>query len=1030
MQKRILILILMLFLITFSLFAGTTGKLAGRVKDDGGNPIPFANIILEGTQIGTQTKENGQFIIINVPPGTFNVLCTQIGFASQKITGVKIHVDETTIQNITLVKSAMEVEGYQVTEARIELISRSKTSSGNTMTSDTIEDIAVDDIEGLIAIQAGAVMVGDDLHIRGGRANEVVYSVDGMSVSDPVDGGAALTIDTDAIQNMKVMTGGFTAEYGNAQSGIVNIVTKSGGRDYSGKIEFNSDHLFSDVDNSNSDVVKFALGGPVFGALSSAMRDKFTFFLNGAANWYDSRYNDFYNSNPNEELVHLYQPIYTPFNPYEDREQFLEFDLGDRNYNAYNANLKMKYVFNPRQNLTLAVRGDELNRRPYNHYWKYALEHYYEEESEQRQYIATYDHLFNPQMNLKVKANFYHKKIYRGPQGVSRESYFTYNPENVDSAFPFYLQPEETSNSYLQDYAYQNYIIEPLVIDNQGTGFILGSEGAIYDWTYNTDFGTPDCDTYFNEPGAIYNTYWDDETKTYSFRTDFEYQVNEVHGVKTGFEIIKHYIKKDRLFDPWMIDAYRYGEYLADLTVDAIYNDSTYLNLDPNDIYIGLEPGDYILNGLAQTLEDTTYFFSPEYLYNATLAGAGRSDGYKSYPWQGAYYLQDKMEWEGLIINAGLRFDLWYLGESYDILQDDGSYESSDFDEIFQFMISPRFGISHPISEKSVMHFAYNYQNQLPQMQYVFTSAKPEDAITNLSDDIVIGEPALEPQTTITYEVGWQYQLSEDYVMDITTYFKNIYNYVSTEKVYLQDDGSLISWQIAEEDDQYDTSTELYRYITEDYGSTRGIDINLQKMLSNFISGSASYSLSWADGNNSETEVQDETSSLREFPLDWDIRHNFTFNLGFSVVRGEEFYIPFTGVLLPFSNFSMNFLYNIASGIPYTSLNIFDEEMEKNQERYPYTENADLRITKTFAFSEKVSIRFFANINNIFNKRNYLFIYQKTGSPYDDGEDLTVANTNPPFIPPETQYIHDLFSYSPRNVSSGRTVTVGMSFNW
>jgi len=269
MQRRILILILMLFLITFSLFAGTTGNLAGRVKDDGGNPIPFANIILEGTQIGTQTKKNGQFIIINIPPGTFNVLCTQIGFASQKITGVKIYVDETTVQNIILVKSAMEVEGYQVTEARIELISKSNTSSGMTMTSNTIEDIAVDDIEGLIAIQAGAVQIGGELHIRGGRANEVVYSVDGMSVSDPVDGGAALTIDTDAIQNMKVMTGGFTAEYGNAQSGIVNIVTKSGDRDYSGKIEFTSDHLFSGVDTSNSDVVKFSLGGPVFGALNT-----------------------------------------------------------------------------------------------------------------------------------------------------------------------------------------------------------------------------------------------------------------------------------------------------------------------------------------------------------------------------------------------------------------------------------------------------------------------------------------------------------------------------------------------------------------------------------------------------------------------------------------------------------------------------------------------------------------------------------------------------------------------------------------
>ncbi len=1008
MQRRILILILMLFLITFSLFAGTTGKLAGRVKDDGGNPIPFANIILEGTQIGTQTKENGQFIIINIPPGTYNVLCTQIGFASQKITGVKIYVDETTIQNITMVKSAMEVEGYQVTEARIELISKSNTSSGLTMTSDTIEDIAVDDIEGLIAIQAGAVQIGGELHIRGGRANEVVYSVDGMSVSDPVDGGAALTIDTDAIQNMKVMTGGFTAEYGNAQSGIVNIVTKSGSRDYSGKIEFTSDHLFSGVDNSNSDVVKFALGGPVFGPFSSAMRDKFTFFLNGAANWYDGRYKDYYNSDPNEELEYLYQPSFTPRNPYEDREQFIEFDLGDRNYNAYNVNLKTKYVFNPTQNLTLAVRGDKTHRYPYSHFNKYALEHYIDSETEQRQYAATYDHLFNSQMNLKIKASIYQKTIKQGPRGISRDSYFSYHPE-FDDEFAFYM-PDENNFAILKDYMSQNYIVESLTDD----GII--DEGAIYDWTYTTAFGQQEVGGYFNEPGSIYGAYFDDENRTISLRSDFEYQVNEVHGLKTGLEIIKHKIKKDRLFNPWVVDAFRHNAYLQGFPVDAYLDTLSYLTANPETMdVIVLAPGDYVINDIEVSLGDSTYFYSSNLLFEATLAGAGESDGYEADPWQAAYYLQDQMEWEGLIINAGLRFDLWYLGKEYKILQDGGDYKTSEFDkdEQLQVMISPRFGISHPISEKSVMHFAYNYQNQLPQFQYVFTTARPEDAITS-NTQIVVGVPTLEPQITVTYEVGFQHQLSEDYVMDITTYFKNIYNYVSTMEVVDPDDNT-ISW---------------YEYISEDYGSTRGIDFNLQKMLSNFISGSASYSLSWADGNNSDTVIQDESTSLREFPLDWDIRHNFTFNLGFTIGRGEEFYIPFTGVLLPFSNFSMNFLYNIASGRPYTAINENDNVMETNQERYPYTENADFRIAKTFNFSEKISIRFYANINNIFNKRNYLEIYPKTGSPYDDGEDLTVANTDPPFIADETQYIHDLAVYNPGNVSTGRTITVGMSFNW
>jgi outer membrane receptor protein involved in Fe transport len=87
-------------------------------------------------------------------------------------------------------------------------------------------DTAVNDVAGIVSLQAGVTNIGGELHIRGGRANEVNYTVDGMSVSDPVDGGATLQVDTDAISDMKVMTGGFPAEYGNAQSGVINIVTQ------------------------------------------------------------------------------------------------------------------------------------------------------------------------------------------------------------------------------------------------------------------------------------------------------------------------------------------------------------------------------------------------------------------------------------------------------------------------------------------------------------------------------------------------------------------------------------------------------------------------------------------------------------------------------------------------------------------------------------------------------------------------------------------------------------------------------------
>ncbi|MBN1326793.1 MAG: TonB-dependent receptor [Candidatus Cloacimonetes bacterium] len=1016
MQRTIIFILAFFLLVSVSLFAGTTGKLAGKVTDQNGQPVPYANIFFEGTEIGAQSKENGTYIIINIPPGTYNLQCSRGGFEPMMIQGVKINLDETTIQDIKLKTTAIEIEGFTVVDARIQMVNRDQSSSGKIMTSETIEDLAVQNIDDIIAIQAGATVTDGELHIRGGRANEVVYSIDGLSVTDPVDGGAALTIDRDAIKDMKVYTGGFPAEYGNAQSGIINVITKDGGSEYSGKLELSSDHLLGDgIDNSNSDNIKFALGGPVFGSLVPSWREKFTFFFNGAANWHDSRFREYYESHANTELTadgtNWLVSEYSPYEPYDERDEAAGFDLGDRNYNLYNANLKMKYIFSPRQNVTFAIRGDQNNWQPYAHNWKFALDNYVELETTQQQYIMTYDYVFpNNIMNLKVKAGYYNKSNYRGPRGIGRNDYFVKNDAMIwedENGFDLYYALTDINTSGIN------------VLTQDG---LIGEGGIDYYWAYYL-YGQPTNINDFVTPGSIWGTNWDDENDIYSFKSDFEYQINQIHGFKTGLEVIKHYIKKDRLFNPWEIDPLRYQEYLSDKTPIQ--------HVDEGDPIIDYRPDSpTYLDTLITSAPSDLDFYSDEDLFNAIRAASGQTDGYEAEPWQAAFYLQDKMDWEGMIVNAGLRFDFWYLGEKYKILRDAGAYEWIDFenDEKYQLMISPRLGVSHPISETTVMHFAYNYQNQLPQMQYIFTSSTPQDAI--ISDaDITVGKFDLEPQITVTYEVGLQKQLGEDYVIDLTAYYKNIYNYVSTLKYYLQDDGSLIPWYDIEPGSDYDTTTELYGYISENYGSTRGIDFNLQKMLSNFLSGSMSYSLAWADGNDSEVVAnQDENVKLREFPLDWDIRHSGSLNIAFKIARGEEFYFPFIGLKFPLDDFSLNFLYNISSGAPYTAQNEDDTELDTNQERMPFTEEASLKISKKINFSSKVNLRLYCDIENLFNRRNIYSVYAKTGSPYYDGADLALPNSN--FVPDRTSYIHNYSTKNPANWSNGRTVTFGFSFNW
>ena len=306
--KKIFTFTLLFFLVQTALFGGTTGKIAGKVTDENGEPVPYANVILEGTEIGAQTKENGTYIIINIDPGTYNVVCQRGGFKPAKVTGVQISLDITTIQNIKISRTAVQIDDFDVSEARVEMVQASKTGSGRTIKAEDMELAPVDNLGDVIALQAGVSISGGELHFRGGRSNEVVYTIDGMSVSDAVDGGSALTVDMDAVEYTDVKTGGFTAEYGNAQSGIINITTKSGGRDYHGKFELITDHAVTDVNSSNSDQLKFNIGGPVFTPWISSLRDKFTFFANVAGSWTDGRFKDYFYSDPVAEIEGLVEP--------------------------------------------------------------------------------------------------------------------------------------------------------------------------------------------------------------------------------------------------------------------------------------------------------------------------------------------------------------------------------------------------------------------------------------------------------------------------------------------------------------------------------------------------------------------------------------------------------------------------------------------------------------------------------------------------------------------------------------------------
>ncbi len=261
-MKKILSLILLL---PFFVFAGTTGKLAGTIKDaQTGEPLVGANVMIEGTSFGAATNADGEYVILNISPGRYNIKFSFIGYETVVMQNVVIVVDQTTTLPVELNPQSIQVDEIIVT-ARTPLVQKDVTSSISVVTREEIESLPVANFTELLSLQAGVTGSGSNLHIRGGRSNEVAYMIDGTIVVDPLLGGLATDINNDAIQEMSLLSGTFNAEYGNALSGVVNIVTRDGADKFSGKLEARTSEFGIDRYSSlHENRINGSLSGPIF----------------------------------------------------------------------------------------------------------------------------------------------------------------------------------------------------------------------------------------------------------------------------------------------------------------------------------------------------------------------------------------------------------------------------------------------------------------------------------------------------------------------------------------------------------------------------------------------------------------------------------------------------------------------------------------------------------------------------------------------------------------------------------------------
>jgi outer membrane receptor protein involved in Fe transport len=250
MKHLTIFCLLICIFITGTVYPGTTGKIAGKITDAATRePLISVSIIIKGTSLGAASDLEGNYAILNVPPGVYSVLVSIRGYKQVLFDNVRVNIDLTTTLEAALQASAVELETITIT-AEKPLVQKDITSSLTSIGSEEIEMLPVQSVAGLLELLAGVINYGG-IHIRGGRSGEVAYWVDGVATTDAFYGGQGIRVENSAIEELQVVSGTFNAEYGQAMSGIVNIITKEGKSKYSGQIRAYIGDYFSTSDIYN-----------------------------------------------------------------------------------------------------------------------------------------------------------------------------------------------------------------------------------------------------------------------------------------------------------------------------------------------------------------------------------------------------------------------------------------------------------------------------------------------------------------------------------------------------------------------------------------------------------------------------------------------------------------------------------------------------------------------------------------------------------------------------------------------------------
>lgn len=973
-------------------YGGLTGKIQGRVTDkETGEPLPFVNVLIEGTMMGAATNIEGEYFIINVPVGTYTLFTRMMGYVGLRIENVRVSAGITTRIDIPLEPTVIEREAILVTAER-PIVETDVTSSVRIVSGDDIERMPVSGFEDIVASQMGAVETGaalsGGLHIRGGRSGEVVYVVDGINVNDPVTGRAGMHLSLSAIEEMQVVTGGFNAEHGEAMSGIVKISTRDGGPRPEGGIRLTTDRGLKIGDRDYQfgyDNIDLTLGGPV------PLLRNVRFFA--SANYVDS--DGRLPQSHSERRSVTGKLSYTPFPWLKLR---LSGDHTAREFTTYRHAMSrgdwlrerpLFHTGNSRLNMSLTHTVSEntfynITAGFFNTYTEYSSQH--------GKHFNEWEVITRvlPWVRASINAGWYDPEYREWTDGMTADSAWKLFYSGQIGGGPTFMILDEATGEWV-------WTGDDLATRLRRERDALNSRvHSVNTWQFVVDENGDTVDIYYH--------YFDLDQYLVDIRRYLDGEIGEHEMEPSGNMFMIRYHR-----DRWRRFWYHFRPQWHARNTDHF--EVNFALTSQVNRHNQVKFGGFIRQ---YDLKLTHLLFVNPNPY---------ADHYHKRPRSGAVFVQNKIEFEDLTVNPGIRVDYFDPASKF-FINIENPAEGRDWAPP-KIQVSPRFGISFAVTDKSLLYANYGH---------FFQTIDMADMYQNLSGDltagfIILGNPNIPAQRTQAYEVGFRHALGPDMRLDITGYLKDVDNLLATREV---------STRVGDKHYRYTV------YKPEDYAIVKGFELGLTKRAGRFLSGSIGYGFIDAKGTGSSPDEfyfrfrgTDMQPPRREYPLEFDVTHTFRVNANLFLPRG---FGPRIFGFQPFSNLNANLQYNLSSGPPYTPTGVRGPG-EVGSKRLPSTSTANLRVDRMFSVG-RFDWSLFLDVRNLFDAVNVVNVYAATGLPDDNGARpvwdaafYTARYEEDGYASPEEMFQCNLdnwreFVNTPRNFGSPRIVRAGISFDF